>query len=401
MLEPRDRDPRRPKEIHVARRAWLGAWKSRLKKLGITCRMSEDVTAVDIVFGHLLKTIAATPTASGTWDAEEDSPGKDSWGDDALQLLKLPQQTGEIWQAVVRRVPTWLDMDGELKRPWTLLIVETVTEVIISTELFPEKPTPLKSSRLIRHAMQKPAVGPPRRPGVVEIESPELRDELTLSLDPVDVRTVVGDDLTLARRVAKDMIQSITGPRQQPSLVDSPGVALDQIGSFFTAAAEFYRRRPWRSAPGDTVIQVACDRFTSSPYHAVVMGQRGMEMGLAIYEDLELLRSILSGQFNQEEVARRSAGMSVTYGEIYDISPWDLEAMEQHQWPVASPEAYPTLMRVNPGFVQRTPLAWEIELMDLCLRAIPEFVAAGTDSARIDVSLPGGAVTAHLKWLEV
>jgi hypothetical protein len=101
------------------------------------------------------------------------------------------------------------------------------------------------------------------------------------------------------------------------------------------------------------------------------MGQSGMTLGLAMYEDLELLQSILR---QEGDTDRRQAGISVMFGEAFEISVRDLDTAERHGWPVAGPEAYPLILRVNPGMAVRPPLAWELELTEACLRAIPDFL---------------------------
>jgi hypothetical protein len=49
-------------------------------------------------------------------------------------------------------------------------------------------------------------------------------------------------------------------------------------------------------------------------------------------------------------------------------------AAEKHGWTVAGPEAYPMVIRINPGLAMRPPLVWELELLEGCLRTIPDFL---------------------------
>ena len=67
--------------------------------------------------------------------------------------------------------------------------------------------------------------------------------------------------------------------------------------------------------------------------------------------------------------------MSLMFSEAFEINVRDLDAAERHGWPVAGPEAYPLVLRINPGLAVRAPLVWELELLEGCLRAIPEFLA--------------------------
>lgn len=140
------------------------------------------------------------------------------------------------------------------------------------------------------------------------------------------------------------------------------------------------------------------------PWYAVLMGQSGMTMGLALYEDLETLRRMWSGGGNHEENARRTVATTVTFGEEWTIPPADLDAAKQHGWPVARPDAYPQIFHKDRGLATRPPLAWELELMEACLRAIPGFVERRQqeDPTREEMTVPvaSGSVKLVLAWME-
>ncbi len=131
--------------------------------------------------------------------------------------------------------------------------------------------------------------------------------------------------------------------------------------------------------------------MTSGPWFAVIMGQSGMSLGLALYEDLDLLCRLITGDASDEENARRTSALSLTYGEAFELAGKDIDALERHGWPIAGPEAYPTVMRVNPGLAIRVPLKWELELLCGCLECIPEFLrdeqAYATSSAQRPLNL--------------
>ena len=149
------------------------------------------------------------------------------------------------------------------------------------------------------------------------------------------------------------------------------------------------------------MIRVECDKFGTGPWYGVVMGQSGMTLGLALYDDLEVLREMLSGRLSDEEAARRTSAITVTFGEEFEVAIPDLDAAEQFGWPVMTPEAYPCAMRVNPGTSVRPPLAWELELLEGCLRAVPEFLAEETHTPRSMVgATSSGDLELTLSWLE-
>ena len=172
-----------------------------------------------------------------------------------------------------------------------------------------------------------------------------------------------------------------------------------QVGGFYAAAAEFYRRRPWQRVPGDTLIKVECDKFQSGPWYAVVMGQSGVQQGVAVYEDLAALQGMITGGRSEEENSRGMSALSLMFSEAFEIPVRDLDAAERHGWPVAGPEAYPLVIRINPGLATRPPLVWELELLEGCLRAIPEFLAEKKAVLVKTVAAASAKLTVRLSWV--
>jgi hypothetical protein len=57
------------------------------------------------------------------------------------------------------------------------------------------------------------------------------------------------------------------------------------------------------------------------------------------------------------------------------------------------------IIRLNPGMAMRPPLAWELELAEGCLRAIPSFLKRKSrEPARMVVPAAGGELELELDW---
>ena len=154
----------------------------------------------------------------------------------------------------------------------------------------------------------------------------------------------------------------------------------------------------------ETAIKVECDKFQSGPWYAVVMGQSGLTTGLALYENLATLRQLWASDGPDDDDARQTVATSVTFGEEWDIAVADLEAAKKHGWQVARPDAYPEIFRKERGMSVRPPLAWELELVEACLRAIPEFVNRHTQDelAKEELTVPvaSGPLKLKLSWVD-
>jgi hypothetical protein len=149
------------------------------------------------------------------------------------------------------------------------------------------------------------------------------------------------------------------------------------VASFFDAAALYCEQAPWQRA-GPRPIQIASRRFESGPWYAVLLGQARLSRGLILYDRLETIRDIEQGDLSPEASARLTASLTVVFGGPEDLSPAELEAVRRHGWRVAGPDAYPQAYRTEPGLSFRPPLAWELLLLEGCLRALPQFVRKKT-----------------------
>jgi hypothetical protein len=390
MRSPQNGEPRRPAAVCVARKTWFRSWRAKLEDIGVECRLSDSLDQID----HWYQT-ALPQLEKAQQMANEPSPADVQWP----ELAALPQRQGEVWQADMQRLPVWIQVAGEPKRPWVGLVANIDSDAILATEIAMDEPADDWLLKSVWQALCSPAAGESHRPSTIHVASDRQREILAARLEPLGIQCVRKSGLKQLQHLVGELAAHLGGQQQRKALIHSPGVTIVQVGSFFEAAAQFYRARPWREISGDSVIRVASERFDSGPWYAVVMGQSGIEQGLALYEDLHLLSTLLTGHLSDEDSGRRTSAISVTYGEAFEIAPQDLDAVEEHGWPVAGPEAYPCVLRVNPGMALRTPLKWELELLEGCLRSIPDFIDERISKAEIAVSVSGETFTLQLEQL--
>lgn len=183
-----------------------------------------------------------------------------------------------------------------------------------------------------------------------------------------------------------------------------PGVRLVDVESFFKASTEFYRAAPWQRVGGTETIKVTCDRFESGPWYAVVIGQMGMTLGLALYENLETLVRMRSRGSSDEQSARETVALSVTFGDKTEIPVADLDAIEAHGWEIPAEDGYARPVRKERGLVMRPPLSWELKLLNACLQLVPRFVAehdrGDFSEKKLTARVGTGELTLGLTWVE-
>jgi tetratricopeptide (TPR) repeat protein len=318
------------------------------------------------------------------------------------RLRRLPSEM-DAWQADFRQFARRVEIAGERVKPWMILVSSRTRELVLAHALTEEAPSPEEFWDLVAGAMEKPAAGEPHRPTELQIRPGGHWDALAGHFEAIGIVCSPSSELDQVDFLFDDLSKHMAGV-DPPGMLDMPGVKPEQVGRFFEAAADFYRRAPWRSLGYEAVIRIECDRYQSGPWFAVLMGQSGLTLGLALYEDLALLRRMWAGKLSDEEGARRTVALTVTFDDDATIPEADLEAIERFGWTVASPDAYPSLFRKERGLSMRPPLSWEIDLMDACLRVLPDFVARRPpdDTTRELVPVKGAALPMELglSWIE-
>src|SRR5262249_54383160 len=93
----------------------------------------------------------------------------------------------------------------------------------------------------------------------------------------------------------------------------------------------------------------------------------------------------------------------VPFGEEWDLPVADVDAARRHGWAVARPDAYPPAFHKERGLSSRPLPAWELALLEGCLRAVPDFVSRRRqdDPAREEFTVPAasGPLSLVLSWV--
>jgi hypothetical protein len=317
------------------------------------------------------------------------------------RLERLPQRF-DAWQVDAREVDAEVRQGDELIRPWLVLVASRDEGFILGFHVVPDEPSPAEVWQTLARAMAQPAAGEPHRPTEVLLARPDWAEELEPYLEKVGVRCAVSEEGALQLDELFENLAGALARPADPGLLDVPGVTPEAVASFFDAAAGFYRQAPWRKV-GERPIKIDCPRFESGPWYAVLMGQAGLTAGLVLYDSLETLQRIQTGELSDEEGARLTAALAVVFGSEDELPEADAQAAREHGWRVAGEDAWPVVYRKEPGLTMRPPLAWELELLEACLRVVPEFARQKTRrTAPFAAEAPtaSGGLPLMLSWAE-
>jgi tetratricopeptide (TPR) repeat protein len=310
-------------------------------------------------------------------------------------------QEQDVWQADARQMPAWIRIAGEMVRPWALLVTSRSNDLILAHEMPDMAPSAEHLWDALVKGMQHPLAGHPHRPTELQVRGDERWRSLQSHVEEIGIEFVVKDGLDQLDFMFVEMVEHVCG-KPRPGLLDIPGLTPEAVGRFHEAAAAFFRRAPWKKVGYEAPIKIECDEFQSGPWYAVLMGLSGLTLGVSLYDDPQALHGLWTGEPFSEESTREAVTTSVIFGEKWDIPVADLEAATEHGWEVAQPDAFPAVFRKERGISIRPPLAWELELLEGCLRALPEFVERRKqdDSAReeLKVSTASGELRLALSW---
>jgi tetratricopeptide (TPR) repeat protein len=320
------------------------------------------------------------------------------------RLKRLPNR-GDVWMADCRQVPMYIKSNrGQPARPWIILVVNLSQHLILAQQISEEQPTSEQLWDTLAEAMQKPFMGAKQRPAELQLRGGFGWEELQPAMEELGIHIVIQEELGPITQIIDQLAESLGG-EQPPALVDRPDLSMEQIGRFYEAAAEFYRQAPWRRLGYENAVRIECPQIEGGPWFAVLMGQSGMTMGVAIYDNLNLLKRLWSHDLSDKENAELTVATTVTFGDVNEIALADLDAAREHGWPVARPDAYPSVFRKERGMSMRPPSAEELELVEASLHALPEFVKRrqqeDTTPESIAVDTAFGERVLQLAWEKV
>ncbi|MFG0331939.1 MAG: DUF6930 domain-containing protein [Maioricimonas sp. JB049] len=364
IFDPTTGRPARPTSIRMKRKGFFNAWQKRLEGVGIRCELVDELPAIDRTASLLLVGAKNLAARRQLGDADGD------------RLRALPRDDA-MWVTLVRPLPTWVRADNRVIRPWVRLIVDATIPAIISSDMNDTKPSADWLKQGLAVSMLAPGSGDPRRPGTVCNDPSDYVDELSpwlesLEVDCSHVENPEGLDL-----LVEDFANNMTGPGRAPSLTKTRGMSTELVAALFGAAWTYYMSWPWERISERALLKVECDAWDSGPWYANVLGYDGTENALTLYEDREFAERLISGQLSRDETARQISSLALTFSTMYDLSPDDVDAAEANEWFVADPDAWPNVIRVNPGMSRRAALPWEVELLIASLLAISTAVTRG------------------------
>lgn len=324
--------------------------------------------------------------------------------------LEFPQ-SADTWYFASRRLRAWIVAeDDEPVRPYLLIVVNlgpgTIQYLTVGS-----KPVSKEVQKALFTAMSRPPrelKTEPQRPARIFFEDRQLQQSLAPALQEIGVQAMYRPRLEELDELVEELEARLSGDHPEiPGLLSGAKVTAKLVGALFATAADFYRAAPWVQLANEDVLAIRVPP-QKEPYFVSVMGQGGVEYGLALYKNWEDVQRMYLPHDDPLEVIPPGGSHSLLFSEITDVPFDDLDAIEKYGWAVADPGAYPVPSVFLPPDQVRRPDRDEIVWYEAALRTIPEFVRqhwsvspqgeAQPAEARIPVATAAGEVTVEVKY---
>jgi tetratricopeptide (TPR) repeat protein len=291
---------------------------------------------------------------------------------------ELPQRP-ETWGLGVFQLRFWVgNSDEQPRRPWTVMILDLDNDVLLTPDLLDHSPDPDEIHAALYKVMNKPpkGAGRPRRPARLLCSDPDL----TAGLAPALAQLGIACDtrpLPMLPEIVKDLEATLRrGEPENPGLLSMEGVTPELAGGVFAAATEFYRQAPWIHVLNEQAFRLRVPVDGGRERIAVVMGNAGVEYGLAVYNDWADVETIYLGVDDPAEAVPQHGGMAMFYETIDHLPFDDVDALEHYHWAVAGEQAFPVPILVSRDIERRMqrPEAQDLVWLEAALLAIPGLV---------------------------
>ncbi len=293
---------------------------------------------------------------------------------------RVPRAVVE-WVGGMAQMPAFIADEGEPFRPEVLFWLSADGAIVGSMVASPAELLELACANL-REAIAEPAWGKPHAPTHLRVESPELAAVLRAGFPDIEILCAPTPETVSVIEGMREHMLSMED--EDPSWL-SPNVEPEAVAAFFRAAAALYRMQPWQHVPADEgalyVTLPALDVFDAP---LMVIGQLGQSYGLMLFEnddDLEQFGAAMD-MLDEGEEPELPPYLVLNYERGADIAPALRREIAAQHWEVASTDAYPSLVMMEPDQISRGASARELGIMQAIAIALPRLLQAEAAAMR-------------------
>lgn len=254
--------------------------------------------------------------------------------------------------------------ESELRE--VVLWLEMPTGVLVSAMLLTGEDVSIAETLV--NTMEEPMHGQPRRPSRIRVADAAVADELRDAAGSIPIKVAPVPELDAS---FEDFCSVLGEEEAEPSYLNSGDARL--IREFFVVAEQFFRAAPWNVVFDKHLMGVDIPKYGVEGGVLSIIGAAGENHGLLLFrsiEDFELFNDQVRREPEFDPILR-----SLSYVDREMLPPTMLEEVEQHDWPVAAPQAHPTFFAVDADLESLDVSERDVEILIACARAFLVFFA--------------------------
>jgi hypothetical protein len=259
--------------------------------------------------------------------------------------------------------------------------------LVIGTTLGKPGEVLARASDHLRATIAKPMIGPPQTPVRIRVSSVELASALRASHPSIEITCGPTPEID---QVIEGMSEHMRSSPKEPQSMLGGGVVPEAMASFFRAAVDLFRAKPWKLVPGDEVLSVTVESRGLRQAALSVIGQMGQSFGFLLFSSMEDFDAYLDAAESIErgESPTMPQYLVLNFERGADLDPDVRKEIALHKWEVAGAQAYPWMAFIDKTVVPRPPTAKELALMEAVTLAL---VALTTEKKAVKAAFTGGA----------
>jgi len=282
--------------------------------------------------------------------------------------------------------------EGEPFRPDIILWWESETDVIVgSTVVYPSEPISAVADCLTQ-ALDKPMLGPRRRPDRIRVADPALVEGLREVVGTgVRIDTAPTPELDAIVRLMAETLPE--GRGETASYFEGGRVSPDTVAAFFQAAARLYRAAPWQVLWDSQLLSVDVPDLATKGACVSVIGALGESFGVLIYDSVESHRAMETMAAVLEETGELPEDLgtgilSLNFDRRRDIPKAMRREIAQHGWEVAGAKAYPRVMLIDADRLLRPLTELDVRRVSVIAEGLAAFCARQRNKLAAGLSQP-------------
>lgn len=293
------------------------------------------------------------------------------------RFMRLARRSDERWQGGLVRLPMWVDGPAGPVRPWGAVWASRRTG--LAHVKAGEGDTPewmLALTSLVEFGLQARLAG--CRPAAIEVADEELGRRIQEALGDPELEVARVDALAAVKDVVVAMEAHEADGRPIPGLLVGRGATTERVRSFAAAARQFWEATPWERLTDEDLIHVEAPVPSPGLARLAVLGAALHTFGIGFFHSVEDFEAVQEGP---SSALQNEPRWSVLFGPMNDLPFGDADLWDEHDLPVAEPDAYPLAVQFHPDGPRR-PDARTLAYLEGLLRVLAESTEDEIDTGR-------------------